>query len=60
MFKFSSAHVVREKYPRVPRERLDFRRRPGDVDIDYLENQIKPAAMRVLERFVVNEKQLSV
>jgi DNA polymerase I len=34
--------------------------KPGDVDIDfYLDNQIKPAAMRVLERFGVNEDQLT-
>jgi DNA polymerase I len=33
--------------------------RAEDVDIDYyLENQVKPAAMRILERFGVNEKQL--
>jgi len=32
-----------------------------DVDIDYyLENQVKPAAMRILERFAVDEEQLSV
>ncbi len=30
-----------------------------DVDIEYcVENQVKPAAMRILERFGVNEKQL--
>ncbi len=34
--------------------------KPEDVDIDYyLENQVKPAAMRILERFAVNEKQLT-
>jgi DNA polymerase I len=34
--------------------------KPGDVDIDYyLDNQIKPAAMRILERFGVNERQLT-
>jgi len=33
----------------------------ADVDGDYyLENQIKPAAMRILERFGVNENQLTV
>lgn len=33
----------------------------GDVDIEYyFENQIKPAAMRILERFGVNERQLTV
>jgi DNA polymerase I len=32
-----------------------------DVDVDYyLENQVKPAAMRILERFAVDEKQLAV
>jgi DNA polymerase I len=32
-----------------------------DVDIEYyFENQIKPAAMRILERFGVNERQLTV
>lgn len=32
-----------------------------EVDIDYyVENQIKPAAMRILERFGVSEKQLTV
>ena len=32
-----------------------------DVDIEYyFENQIKPAAMRILERFGVNERQLAV
>lgn len=32
-----------------------------DIDIQYyLENQIKPAAMRILERFGVNERQLAV
>ncbi len=35
--------------------------KPQDVDIDYyLENQVKPAAMRILERFGVSEKQLVV
>jgi DNA polymerase I len=33
--------------------------KPEDVDIEYyVENQVKPAAMRILERFGVNEKQL--
>jgi len=33
--------------------------KPQDVDIEYyLENQVKPAAMRILERFGVNEKEL--
>jgi len=35
--------------------------KPEDVDVDYyVENQVKPAAMRVLERFGVNERQLLV
>jgi DNA polymerase I len=35
--------------------------RVEDVDMDYyLDNQIKPAAMRILERFGVNERQLIV
>lgn len=35
--------------------------KPEDVDIEYyLENQIKPAAMRILEGFGVNENQLAV
>lgn len=35
--------------------------KPNEVDTDYyLENQVKPAAMRILERFGVNEKQLAV
>jgi DNA polymerase I len=35
--------------------------KPGEVDVDfYLDNQVKPAAMRVLELFGVNEKQLNV
>ncbi len=34
--------------------------KPEDVDLDYyLENQVKPAAMRILERFAVTEKQLT-
>jgi DNA polymerase I len=34
--------------------------KPEDVDIDYyLDNQIKPAAMRILERFGVTGKQLT-
>jgi DNA polymerase I len=34
--------------------------KPGDVDVDYyLENQVKPAAMRILERFGVSEEQLA-
>lgn len=34
---------------------------PKDIDIEYyLANQIKPAAMRILERFGVNERQLVV
>jgi len=34
---------------------------PKDIDIEYyLDNQIKPAAMRILERFGVNETQLAV
>lgn len=34
---------------------------PGGIDIEYyLANQILPAAMRILERFGVNEKQLTV
>lgn len=34
--------------------------KPEDVDVDYyLENQVKPAAMRILERFAVSEKQLT-
>jgi DNA polymerase I len=34
--------------------------RAEDVDIDYyVDNQIKPAAMRILERFGVGEKQLT-
>jgi len=33
--------------------------KPGDVDIEYyLENQVKPAAMRILEQFGVSEGQL--
>lgn len=33
--------------------------KPEQVDIEYyLENQVKPAAMRILERFGVDEKQL--
>lgn len=33
--------------------------KPEEVDIDYyLDNQVKPAAMRILERFAVNEKQM--
>jgi DNA polymerase I len=35
--------------------------REEDVDIDYyVDNQIKPAAMRILERFGVSENQLTV
>jgi len=35
--------------------------KPEDVDVEYyLENQVKPAAMRILERFAVSEKQLEV
>jgi DNA polymerase I len=35
--------------------------KPGEVDVDfYLDSQVKPAAMRVLELFGVNEKQLTV
>jgi DNA polymerase I len=35
--------------------------KPNEVDTDYyIENQLKPAAMRILERFGVNEKQLEV
>jgi DNA polymerase I len=35
--------------------------RTEDVDIDYyVDNQIKPAAMRILERFGVSERQLTV
>ena len=35
--------------------------KPDQVDTDYyLENQVKPAAMRILERFGVDEKQLVV
>jgi DNA polymerase I len=35
--------------------------KPDEVDTDYyLENQLKPAAMRILERFGVNENQLVV
>ena len=35
--------------------------KPEDVDIEYyVDNQIKPAAMRILERFGVTEKQLAV
>jgi DNA polymerase I len=34
--------------------------KPEDVDIEYyVENQVKPAAMRILERFAVDEKQLA-
>ncbi len=33
--------------------------KPEEVDIEYyLENQVKPAAMRILERFGVKEEQL--
>jgi DNA polymerase I len=33
--------------------------KPEDVDIEYyLENQVKPAAMRILEQFDVKEGQL--
>jgi DNA polymerase I len=35
--------------------------KPEDVDVDYyLENQVKPAAMRILDRFAIDEKQLTV
>ena len=35
--------------------------RPGEADTDYyLDNQVKPAAMRILELFGVNERQLAV
>ena len=35
--------------------------KPQDADVDYyLENQVMPAAMRILERFGVAEKQLTV
>jgi len=34
---------------------------PRDIDVEYyLDNQIKPAAMRILERFGVSESQLAV
>ena len=35
--------------------------KPEEIDVEYyLDNQVKPAAMRILERFGVNEKQLIV
>jgi DNA polymerase I len=35
--------------------------KPEEIDKEYyLENQVKPAAMRILERFAVNAKQLDV
>jgi DNA polymerase I len=34
---------------------------PQDIDVEYyVDNQIKPAAMRILERFGVSERQLDV
>jgi DNA polymerase I len=34
---------------------------PHDIDVEYyVDNQIKPAAMRILERFGVSESQLGV
>jgi DNA polymerase I len=53
--------ITKGSGPLYKRAKPSNRVRPEEVDLEYyVENQLKPAAMRVLERLGVNESQLLV